>query len=319
MLSKYHKLRAMVDFGGLNYLFFKLQDKILGSDDAVEYSYKILENANPDDYPKLLQDMFMMVTGGVLDLNNPVTFNEKIQWLKLYDSTYLKTMLSDKYLVRQWIKEKIGDEYLVPLLGVWNTFGEIDFDSLPNKFFLKCNHGSGMNIAVEDKETFDKQKAKEQFDKWMATNYAFHIGLELQYKDIPRKILAEKYIEQMNSGLIDYKIHCFAGEPKIVQIIGDRDLIKHTAKECFLTPEWKQEDLMYHTYELYEQIPVRPSSIDKMLDIARTLSNGIRYVRVDLYDLEGIIKFGEMTFTPMGGYGKWKGSQASRVGSWIDL
>ncbi len=313
------KIAPIIDLGGINLLLFKIEDKITGGKNAAQYQYKIFENASPEDYPRLLKDQFKIVTGEDLNLNNPQSFNEKIQWLKLNDSTPLKTRLADKYRVREWIAEKIGEKYLIPILGAWESFDDIDFESLPDCFVLKCNHGSGMNMVVKEKSNLDKEMAKMQFNEWMGKNYAFCHGLELHYKDIPRKIIAEEYVEQMDANLLDYKIHVFNGEPKIIQIIGDRDLVNHKAKECFLTPEWIQQELMYHTYDMYDNVPAKPYNLDEMLKIARLLGNDFRYVRVDLYDLNGDIKFGEMTFTPMSGFGRWNGDERFLVGGWIEL
>ena len=135
--------------------------------------YNFYKNLTPDKYEKELKLWYYRKTGRELDLNNTETFNEKIQWLKLYDSTPLKTKLADKYLVREWIKEKIGEKYLIPLLGVWDKFDDIDFEKLPNQFVLKANHGSGWNIIVKDKTKLDKKMAKKKFDEWLDRNYAF--------------------------------------------------------------------------------------------------------------------------------------------------
>lgn len=309
-----------MDLGGLNMLFFKLEDRITRGNSASAYQYKIQECANAEDYPRLLKDIYKIATGEKLDLEHPVTFNEKIQWMKIYDSTPEKTRLADKYLVRDWVKDKIGERFLIPLLGVWDSFDDIDFDSLPDSFVLKCNHGCGMNLVVTDKSNMDRMKVKAQFDNYMKTNFAFVAGLEIHYRDIPRKIIAEEYIEQMDKDLLDYKIHVFQGEPKIIQLIGERDLENHRAKECFLTPEWVPEELMYHTYDMYDVPPEKPDNLEEMLKIARVLGEGFRYVRVDLYNSDGKILFGEMTFTPASGFGKWEDIQSAKiVGSWIKL
>ncbi len=192
-----------------------------------------MENVVPVEYPRLLKEWNKLHGRGNLDIDNPGSYNEKIQWIKLHDVTPLMTKLADKYLVREWVADKIGEQYLVPLLGVWDCFDDINFDELPDRFVLKCNHGSGMNLVVKDKKSFDWAEAKNKFDRWMAINFAFQNGFELQYKDIPRKIIAEEYIEQMDEDLLDFKIHCFKGEPKIVQVIGSRELAHHTAKEAF--------------------------------------------------------------------------------------
>ena len=314
------KILYLYQIGGTALARKKIIDKITGSKNADKFLYEIFKNADKADYPDLLKKWYKLKTCEDLNLDDPQTFNEKIQWLKLYDSTPLKTRLADKYLVRDWIIEKIGDEYLVPLLGVWDKFDDIDFDALPNQFALKCNHGSNMNVIVKDKSLMDINKTKEKFDSWMKINYALTSGLELHYKNIHPKIMAEKYIEQLDNDLIDYKIHVFNGIPKIIHIIGNRNLEIHKAKECFLTTDWIPRELMYHTYDSYKNIPEKPGNLNELLEIAEILGKGFSYVRVDLYDLSGKIMFGEMTFTPASGVGKWKDKKASKlVGSWINL
>ena len=296
----------------------KVKDKFTGRHDFSIKWRCFLEKADANDYPRLIKAIYKYYTSKPLNLNNPRTFNEKIQWLKLYDNSLLKTKLTDKYQVREWIKEKIGENYLVPLLGVWDGFDEINFDSLPDSFVLKCNHGSGMSVIVEDKNKIDKSKLKELFDYWMNINFAYN-SLELHYKDISRKIIAEDYIEQNNGDLLDYKIHVFNGEPKIIQVIGQRNFLSNTAKECFFTPQWTPQDVKYHTYDSYELLPEKPFNLDEMLEISRILAKGFKYVRVDLYNLEGRIKFGEMTFTSASGFTKWGKDIQSLFGSWINL
>ena len=172
------------------------------------------------------------IRGGVLDLENPTGFVEKLQWLKIYDSTPLKTRCADKYLARGYVAEKIGDEHLVPLLGVWDSFDQIDFDTLPNQFVLKTNHASGQLIVCKDKAKFNKKKAKKKFDRWMRDCWsAVYSICELHYRDIPRKVLAEQYLVQLDGNLYDYKIHCFDGKANFFQIIGDRNLHTHEGKQ----------------------------------------------------------------------------------------
>ena len=241
--------------------------------------------------------------------------------MKLYDSTYEKTRFADKYLVREWIKETIGERYLVPLLGVWDRFEDIDFDKLPENYVLKCNHGSGMNLVV--KNNLDKEKARELFDKWMNTNYAFRAGLEMHYADMPRKIIAEKYIEEMDGSLYDYKIHCFGGEPKFIQCIGDRDLKKHTGYQMNYDTEWHELDWTFEDYPRFPYEVAKPVCLDEMLDVAKKLSAGFSYVRVDLYEIKGNVLFGEMTFTPASGNYRYQGSFTRdvdmRLGEMIEL
>lgn len=317
-MNKLQKIKLLSELYGWKYLFLKTEDKLLGGDRAAAYGDERIVNADKSEYPRLLKALYKLYTGEDLNLDDPQSYNEKIQWLKIYDSTPLRTRLADKYLVRDWVAEKIGSQYLIPLLGVWDSFDEIDFDALPDQFVLKCNHGSGMNEVVKDKASMNKAALKQKFDKWMATDYSIW-GLELQYRDIPRKIIAEQYIEQMDKGLLDYKIHVFHGEPKIVSVMGDRVFSQHTAKECFVTPDWQPIELMRQSFDQFETIPEKPLNYDEMLKIACCLGEQFRYVRVDLYNLEGRILFGEMTFTPVAGYGKWRSEEGFLVGSWIDL
>lgn len=316
MIRKVKTLVNTFRFGGIRAVYYKAK----GTGDFKRYLYRVAKKADPKDYPELLKKRYRLETGEKLDYSHLQTYNEKIQWLKMYESTPLKTQLADKYRVREWISEKIGEQYLIPLLGVWDKFDDIDFDTLPDQFVLKCNHGCGYNYVIKDKKAMDREYARKKFEYWLKRNYAFvSCRLELHYKDIKPCIIAEKYIEQMDGNLFDYKIHVFNGEPKIIQVIGDRDLNHHKAKEIFLTPDWKPAELMYHTYDQYAEPPERPDNMDEMLRIAGILGSEFRYVRVDLYNISGEIKFGEMTFAPKSGFGKWKGQAGLLVGSWIDI
>ena len=270
----------------------------------VSIQQKHYQNMDPADYPAELKRWFFQTTGMILNLDDPQTFSEKIQWMKLYDSTPLKTRLADKYLVREWIAEKIGDEYLIPLLGVWDTFDEIDFDALPNQFVLKANHGSGWNVIVRDKAAFDKEDAKKKFDRWMKTNYAYKPGLELHYRDIVPKIIAETYLENANGELSDYKCHCYSGKVEYIQCMTGR-ASHETLREKIYNLEWEPLPFVQN-YPRYDGDIKKPLDIPKMVEFATSLSNAFIYVRVDFYALDdGSIKFGEMTFTPGSGAGPW--------------
>lgn len=277
---------------------------------------KYYRKINECEYEKELKD-WLNAMGFEDDTANPQTFNGKIQWLKIHDNIPEKTMLSDKYAVREWIKEKIGEEYLIPLIGSWDKVEDVEFELLPDQFVFKSNTGSGRNYVVKDKKQCNWNKIKPILKRWQKYSFGWD-GLELQYVNIPRKILAEKYIEQIDGNLYDYKIHCFHGEPRLIQVIGDRDLTTHTGKEAFYDTDWKRNDLMYHTYNQYETDIPCPDNLAEMLNIAKILSSDFIYVRVDLYDINGKIKFGEMTFTPANGIGNWGGKLSNNiVGSWI--
>lgn len=266
----------------------------------IEYLY--LSNVKKEKYPEVLKKMYKKKIGKELNLENPTSYNEKIQWSKLYDSRPIKTKLSDKYLVRDWIEDKIGQEYLIPLLGVWDQFDEIDFDALPNQFVLKANHGSGWNIIVRDKEKLDKAQAKIKFDKWLKKNFAFY-GLEMQYKDIKPKIIAEKYIvlEDIND-LPDYKFFCFHGKVFCLYTMIDYTFDHSKGQLGFFDRDYKL--LPYHRLDfkpIREQVS-KPKNFDKMVELAEHLSQGFEHVRVDFYNLNGKIYFGEMTFTNACGF-----------------
>lgn len=204
--------------------------------------------------------------------------------------------------MRSWVAEKIGDEYLIPLLGVWENFDDINFDDLPDKFVLKCNHGSGMNIIVRDKSSFDMQNAREKINAWLAVDYGALTGLETHYTRIDRKIIAEKYIENMQSGVIDYKFHCFNGVAQFVQVIGDRNFEKHTRYQKFCDLDYNDIGAMFEDYPHFPYDVPKPKNFEDMKRFAKILSEGFSYVRVDFYEIDGKILFGEMTFTSDSGY-----------------
>ena len=268
-----------------------------------QHRYELCKYMHPDMYPVYLKDWYKKTTGETLNLENPQTFNEKIQWLKLYDSTPLKTRLADKYLVRDWVKEKIGEEYLIPLLGVWDNFDEIDFDKLPNQFVLKCNHGCGYNIIVNDKSKFNKEDARRKINNWMNEDFAFRCGLELHYSAIPRKIIAEKYIENSGNDLYDYKFWCFDGKVKYIQFLSERNT--NGLKMAFYDKNWEKQDFVY-SYPLDSKNIPRPDNLEIMVYLAEKLAEGFNHVRVDFYRLEDSkVYFGEMTFTSCSGVCKW--------------
>ena len=229
-----------------------------------------------------------------LNFDRPRTFNEKIQWLKLYESTPIKTRLSDKFLVREWVREKIGEEYLIPLLGVYNKFEDIDFEKLPNKFVIKCNHGSNYNIIVKNKYQLNLTEAKSKIEKWMKENFAFHFGLELQYRDIKHKIIIEKYMDDGTGDLRDYKITCFNGKPNFIWIDSDRHSLH---KRNIYDLNWNQLPYMVNPNFSTFPSPEKPKCLKQMVEIASILSKDFSYVRVDLYLINDSIYFGEMTFT----------------------
>ncbi len=233
-----------------------------------------------------------------LDLERPRSFNEKIQWLKLYDSTPIKTRLSDKYLVRGWIIDKIGTKYLIPLLGVYDNFDEINFEKLPNKFVIKCNHGRRYNIIVQNKNKLNLTITKSKIEKWINTNYAFKNGLELQYRDIQPKILIEKYIEDDKGHLKDYKFMCFNGKPYYIYL-DYQNKLEH--KRNLYDLHWNQLPYEINSHLSTFHLTEKPKYLEKMIKLASILSKDFLYVRVDLYATKEKIYFGGMTFTSSSG------------------
>lgn len=286
----------------------------------VKRTYDYYLHLPMEKYEEELKIWYKRTTGENLDLENPKTFNEKIQWLKLYDSTPLKTRLADKYLVRDWVKEKIGEEHLIPLLGVWDSFDEIDFDKLPDQFVLKANHGSGWNIVVTDKAKLDIDAAREKFNQWLQTNFAFKFGLELQYMNIQPKIIAEKYMEEM-SDLWDYKLMCFGGKVKFIYVVTERYLTGpgHSKKKTLFTRNWERIPARMGNAPADYDIP-RPKTLEQMIHFAEMLSQGFAAVRVDLYEVSGQVYFGELTFTSDSGVVKIIPEEFKyEMGSWIQL
>ena len=257
---------------------------------------------NMDD-KKFIEKMFKATMDYPLNLEKPKSFNEKLQWLKLYDRNPLYTKLVDKYKVREYISEKIGEDYLIPLLGVWDDPEEIDFDSLPNKFVLKCNHNSGLGMCIcTDKSKIDIKKVKNELKSGLAQNYYLN-GREWPYKNVSRKIICEKYMtDETGKNLRDYKFYCFDGKPKIVGIYQDRNSDKETTGDFFdMNFEWV--DLKFGMPNALNK-PQKPQKFQEMIKIAEILSEGIPEVRVDLYISNNKIYFGELTFFDGGGFDK---------------
>lgn len=280
-------------------------------------NYDFYAQLKPQAYASELQEWFYNITGQRLDLEHPKTYDEKIQWLKLYDSTPLKTRLADKYLVREWVKEKIGEEYLVPLLGVWDSFDEIDFDALPQRFVLKANHGCGWNLIVKDKSQLDLEDAREKFNTWMGLNYAYCNGLELHYMHIQPKIIAEEYLENDHDDLRDYKVFCFGGKAHHIMYLTDR---KVGMKMSFYDLDWNKQNFVY-SFPLNDQDVPRPQRLEELIEVSEKLAQGFAHARVDFYILnDGTLKFGEITFTSATGTCKWNPPQQDQIyGDLIEL
>ena len=275
---------------------------------SLQYQERIqLEYMDPALYPHAVKQWYQHTSGDILDLDNPRTYNEKIQWMKVYDPDPRKTLLADKYLVRNWVAEKIGEQYLIPLLGVYRKSSEIDFDSLPNQFVLKANHGFHMNAIVRDKSSENLNALRRTADLWLQDDFAFK-SFEMHYNDIPRRLIAEEYIENLDGDLPDYKFWCFDGKVRFLELIINRRV---APQMVLLDMDWNILPFTTGTYPMIESIPDKPAQLSEMIRISEILSDGFPHVRVDLYLLDtGDIRFGEMTFTTCSGMLKWNPPEA---------
>jgi hypothetical protein len=251
-----------------------------------------------------------------LRLDPPVTFNEKIQWLKLHDRDPIYTTLADKYAVRDYVASRIGTGYLNGLYGVFDHEYDIDFQALPDTFVLKATHGSGWNIFCRDKSQFDFEAAGRRLRKWLATNF-YRVGRDPQYRAIPPKVICEHLLaDDERETLLDYKFFCFGGRVKLVQVDFDR-YTNHTRN--MYDRDWVQLPFDFN-YPCVRLTLNRPRNLQTMVDVAETLAGEMPFVRVDLYDVGSRILFGELTFTPESGYGAFEPPVWDYVlGSYIDL
>lgn len=235
-----------------------------------------------------------------LNLKNPKTFNEKLQWLKLYDRNPLYTTLVDKYEVKKYIVDKIGEEYVIPTIGVWDNFDDINFDTLPNQFVLKCTHDSGTIVICKDKTKFNIEEAREKINARMNFNY-YYMWREWPYKDVKPRIIAEKYMEDdKTKELRDYKFFCFNGEVKALFIATERQKYGEEVKFDFFDTDFKHLPIR-QGHPNAPIPPEKPQCFEEMKKLSAKLSENIPQVRVDFYEVDGKVYFGELTFSHFGG------------------
>ena len=270
---------------------------------------KFLKKHNPSWLLKFIPDrLFLKIkyrikVGRRLDLENPATFTEKIQWLKLYERNPLYTRMVDKYEAKEYVGSVIGDRYVIPNIGVWEKAEDIDFDSLPEQFVIKCTHDSGGLVICKDKSKLDIAAARELLRSCMKRNW-FYFSREYAYKQISPRIIAEEYLENdSKEGLHDYKVWCFDGEPRYIQYVTGR--IGRHSYEGFYDTDWNLQPFTYHNPPVMSEIP-RPERLDELIGISRRLAQGLPFLRADFYILsDGTIRFGELTFYPNGGFDIW--------------
>lgn len=264
-----------------------------------------------------LKMVYKSETGKSLRLKNPKTFNEKLQWLKLYDRRSEYNVYVDKYAVRSYVADNIGEEYLIPLIAIYNDVDEIDWGVLPNQFVLKCTHGSSSNIICSDKSKLNIYDAKKKLRTWMKRNW-YWFGREWVYKDVKPRIVCEKYmVDESGTELKDYKIFCFNGKPKLIQV--DFNRFKNHQRNLY-SIDWEYLDAkIKYPNDPTKKIP-KPERLKEMLLFSEKLSANIPQVRVDFYSINSRIYFGEMTFCHGSGFEEFEPENlGEQMGSWIKI
>lgn len=271
---------------------------------------KGLFNCMPDEL--YLKIAYRLALKKRLNLKNPITFNEKLQWLKLHDRKKEYIKMVDKYRVREYISQKIGDQYTIPLLGVWNNPDEIDYNKLPNQFVLKCNHDSGSIVICKDKKEFDIQKAKNKLNRRLRRG-TFQYGREWPYKFVKPCIIAEKYMEDDYSHeLVDYKVHNFNGKAKVILVCKNR-YTSTGLTEDFFSEKWEHLSVKRSRHPNSVEPISPPKTLKEMLEISEKLSKGIPFLRTDFYEINGKLYLGELTFYPGSGFASFVPEQYDKV------
>lgn len=267
-----------------------------------------------------LKMVYFTCFGKKLDLKNPKTYNEKLQWLKLNDRLSLHTTLVDKIEVKKWVEERIGKKYIIPTLGIWDNPSEINFEELPERFVLKTNHNSGGLYICKDKKTLEQNWANvsQKINKSLHTDY-YKLCREWPYKNVKRKVFAEKLLETDKEDIPDYKFFCFDGVPKFLFVATERQKEGEEVKFDFFDLSFSHLPIK-HGHENASVPPSKPENFDEMLHIVSRLSKEFKHVRVDLYNLDGKIYFGELTFFHHGGFVQFAPEEwDAKFGEYINL
>lgn len=266
-------------------------------------------------YLKLL---YKYKIGKKIDFNNPRTFNEKLQWLKIYDRNPNYTKMVDKYEAKKYVAQIIGEEYIIPTIGIYDKFEDINFKELPNKFVIKCTHDSGGLIICKDKNKLDIKKAKDKINECLKRNY-FYCGREWPYKNVRPKIIIEKYMEdETKEDLKDYKFFCFNDKVKIFKIDFNR-FNNHQANYYDRNGEFLDFGELVCPRDKNKKIKL-PENLSKMIELAEILSKNISFLRVDFYEINDKVYFGELTFYPASGFGEFTPEEYDRIlGDWLEL
>ena len=267
---------------------------------------------------RTIKILFHLYFDRPLNLTNPITFNEKIQWLKLNNRNPAYSTMVDKAKVKMYVSERIGKGYLIRTLGLWDSFDDIDFYSLPKQFVLKCTHDSGDTIICHDKEKFDYKTAKRKISKGLKTDF-YLVGREWPYKNVKPRIIAEEYIATSENDLPDYKFHCFNGKVKLILVCRNR-FGTTGMTEDFFDENWSHLDIKRPGHENGTEALERPEKLEEMIALAEKLSQNIPFLRVDFYYVNNRIYFGELTFFPASGFTKFVPEQWDTIlGSYLQL
>lgn len=286
-----------------------------------DYRFRFLaEHGKKGGVPaeEFLKRRYRLELGKELNLMNPVTYTEKLQWLKLYDHRPEYTRMVDKYEVKQYVAERLGEEYVIPLLGVWEQVEDIDFEMLPDRFVLKTTHDSGGIVVCKDKSKLDIPAAKKRLKHFLKRNY-YDYNREWPYKNVKHRIIAEKYMEDSRSGeLRDYKFFTFGGEPRVLYIAQGRGRGEPTTAD-FFDMEFNHLQLTID-HDMADVPPEKPERFEEMKRMAALLSQGTPQLRVDFYEVDGQLYFGEMTFFHCSGLIPFHPEEWDRIfGDWVEL
>ncbi|MCC2155990.1 MULTISPECIES: ATP-grasp fold amidoligase family protein [Veillonella] len=268
---------------------------------------------------EFLKKVFPKYMGYPLDLENPKTFSEKLQWLKVNYREPIQTVMVDKHEAKHFIAHRVGDQYIIPTLAVWDSVEDIDFDALPNQFVLKCTHDSGGIVICKDKSSLDREAAKAKLRASLKRDYS-KIAREWAYQNVPRRIIAEKYISELgNDDLLDYKMYSFHGEPKLTVVCSDR-FSKTGTRMNFYDINWEPMGIHFGHYPpLSTEFP-KPATYEEMKRLTAELSKDCPFLRVDFYEIKGRLYIGELTFFPGAGLEQFcPMTKDYELGEWLHL
>ena len=268
---------------------------------------------------EFLKKVFPKYMGYPLDLENPKTFSEKLQWLKVNYRDPIQTVMVDKHEAKHFIAHRVGDQYIIPTLAVWDSVEDIDFDALPNQFVLKCTHDSGGIVICKDKSSLDREAAKAKLRASLKRDYS-KIAREWAYQNVPRRIIAEKYISELgNDDLLDYKMYSFHGEPKLTVVCSDR-FSKTGTRMNFYDINWEPMGIHFGHYPpLSTEFP-KPATYEEMKRLTAELSKDCPFLRVDFYEIKGRLYIGELTFFPGAGLEQFcPMTKDYELGEWLHL